>query len=187
MNTSMHMSIDISQLPCTSQHCILRLLYYRAVGSGVAGAAQALAHTLLPAARTWIIGNIQKEEAEWMTVGGDERCTYSEQWINVHIKAKISEASGNDFIAAIMSILPHLGYQYPRPPAILLLKLLISAHVYRYEYTRCDHRMWWYWNGVVTIHLDLECAVQLTGCTQRVLEQLQLLITWHDHFQMVYT
>ena len=73
-----------------------------------------------------------------MTVGGDEWCTYSEQWSNVHIKAKVSEASGNDFIAVIMSILPHLGHQYPRPPAILLLKLLITKIVHictRYEYT----------------------------------------------------
>src|ERR1035441_4029248 len=46
-----------------------------------------------------------------------------EQRADIHVEADIRESSCDDFRAAVMAVLPHLGHQYARTPAFRLLKL----------------------------------------------------------------
>src|ERR1017187_7609467 len=46
-----------------------------------------------------------------------------EERADIHVEANIRESSRDDFCAAVMAVLPHLGHQYARTPAFRLLKL----------------------------------------------------------------
>src|SRR5665213_4076562 len=52
------------------------------------------------------------------------------QRADIHVEADIRESSCDDFRAAVLAVLPHIGHQYARTPAFRLLKL--RSHLLRF-------------------------------------------------------
>lgn len=50
-----------------------------------------------------------------------------EQRSNVHIEAQVSETSGDDLGASVVTILSHLGHQQSRVPALVRLEIRNSV------------------------------------------------------------